>query len=346
MYIASPHRKGSAPQRQQGAALILALVIVVMVVLIASSLNSDFLVTFKRVENQLHGKQAFAYLRGAEGIARQVLQEDHIAKTGKDHRSEGWLQQRIEFPMDQGAIAGTLCDLQGRFNLNNLRGATTGFSPDQQIFIRLLQTLELENPLDEFQAKELTQAVTDWIDPDDISINSGAENSDYADLEVPMRPGNQDLHRVSELRWVKGINADIFKALAPLVVALPAGVSLNINTADPQLLRAINVDGDLQPLSEGDAESIKSDRDGDVSVELAAQQAGGFDDVEKFVDAHPATALPGIDLAVESSFFLLKTETIFLDREARLYSVLHRNKDGDIKTIARARSGLGECEAE
>lgn len=345
MFIASPRNNFSAPQRQQGAALILALVVVVMVVLLANSLNSDFLVTFRRVENQLHGKQADAYLRGAEGIARQILQQDFIAETGKDHRSEGWLEQRVEFPMDQGAIAGTLCDLQGRFNLNNLAGTTKGFSGEQQVFIRLLQVLELDNPLDEQLAKDITSAVTDWIDADDLSANSGAENSDYSDLELPMRPGNKPLNSVSELRWVKGITAEIYTALEPYVVVLPAGTALNVNTAEAPVLRALNTDQDLHPISEGDAEGIITDRDGNVDAGLSQQEAG-FDEVSAFVASHPANALTGPNLSVKSDYFLLKTETIFLDRESRLYSVLYRDQDGVIKTIARAQSGFGECKAQ
>ena len=340
-----PRNNSVLPKQQQGAALILALVVVVMVVLLASTLNSDFLVTFRRVENQLHGKQAFAYLRGAEGIARQILQQDFLASPDKDHRSEGWLEQRVEFPMEQGAIAGTLCDLQARFNLNNLTGAATGFNAEQQIFIRLLQTLDLETTLDEQQAKDITSAITDWIDADDISVNSGDENAYYADLEVPMRSGNQNLHSVSELRWVKGMTPELYRALEPLVVVLPVGVSLNVNTATAPVLRAINTDKNLQPLPEGDAETIVSDRDGNVDAGLS-QQKTGFESLQDFVASHPATDISGPNLSVKSSYFLLKTETIFLDREARLFSVLYRDDNGGIKTIARAQGGLGQCQAQ
>jgi flagellar biosynthesis protein FlhB len=57
-------------RRQSGAALILALVVVTVVVLLASTLQSDFFVTFKRVENQLHSQQ----LKGLPGkFYQQIL---------------------------------------------------------------------------------------------------------------------------------------------------------------------------------------------------------------------------------------------------------------------------------
>jgi len=351
VFLALPSRNISSRSgnRQQGAALVLALMVVVLVVLLATTLGNDFLVTLKRVENQLHSQQAFAYMRGAEGIARQQLQLDFAddeINGSKDHRSEGF-NQRVEFPLEQGAIAGTLCDLQGRFNLNNLPGEATAparYTVDQEMFIRLLQSLELSSPIDQPQAEEITNAVVDWIDSNtQTRPNGGAEDSYYSGLELPMRTGNQTLHSASELRWVKGINAEIYAALEPHVTALPEVVLLNVNSADATVLRVINSSGDLSPLPEG--ESIVEDRDGDFTDNPAAAKAG-FDNVAAFVSAYPTAATLASYLAVSSHYFLLQTEAVFMDRQYQLFSVLHRANDGKVTTLARGPDGFGRCPVE
>jgi general secretion pathway protein K len=327
------------------------LVVVTVVVLLASTLNSDFVVTFKRVENQLHSQQAYAFMRGAEGIAREVLLTDFNndkAGIAKDHRSEGF-NQRIEYPMPQGVIAGTLCDLQGRFNLNNLAGTAVGaeqYTADQQVFIRLLQVLELGTPLDQRQAEEVTLAVADWIDADNnVRGLGGAEDTYYSNLDLPYKTGNQELQSVSELMWVKGITAELYSALLPHIAALPTGVPLNVNGAGYYLLRAINEKGVLQPLSESEADGLLSDRDGDIDGSPLGWK-DGFDELADFVASHPSAMLDTSSFSIGSEYFLLQTETFFLDRLYTLYSVMNRGLGGTIKTIARSKSGIADCPVE
>lgn len=338
-------------RRQSGAALILALVVVTVVVLLASTLQSDFFVTFKRVENQLHSQQADAYMRGAEGIAREVLSadfNDDKVSISKDHRSEGF-NQTIEYPISGGVISGTLCDLQGRFNVNNLAAPAEGaeqYTTDQQLFIRLLQILDLETPVDQSQAEALTLAVADWIDADgDVRGLGGAEDTYYSGLDLPYKAGNWALQSVSELRWVKGVTADLYAALLPHITALPAGVPLNINSASHYLLRAINDKGVLQPLSRSDADGVLSDRDGDTKTDLFNQNEG-FDEIADFVRSHPSASLDTTSLSIGSDYFLQQTEILLLERFYTLFSVLHRGSGGSIKTIARSRGGIAGCPVE
>lgn len=352
MSIVSPPNKGlqcyrPRAQRQQGAALIMALMVVVMVVLLAATIGNDFLVTFRRVENQLHGKQANAYLRGAEGLARQVLQQDFKDSPEKDHRSEGWLDQTKEFPMDYGLISSTLCDLQSRFNINRLllpRPSAGNYSPDQKFFIRLLQTLELDPVIDQQQAQDITNAVVDWLDKNNsVSSTGGAEDGYYADLDLPYRAANLPLQSTSELRWVKGINSDIYRALERHITALDASALININTADVNVVRSFNEANVLLPLSEYEALGLIQERDGDPGID-ADEMKPGFSAVADIKAQYPALDLS--NLAVNSEYFLLESTLLFMDREFKLYSVLKRNtNNGDIKTIARGQGGLGRCYA-
>ncbi|MFT5578303.1 MAG: general secretion pathway protein K [Paraglaciecola psychrophila] len=343
---------------QTGAALILALLVVVMVTALATSLAGDFLVTLRRVENQLLSQQAHAYLRGSEGLARSALQADFEQSPELDHRSEGWLDNRQEFPLDQGVISGTVCDLQGRFNLNSLIGAAVSadgqreYSANQAQFIRLLQTLdeELEQPIAQSQAEQITNAIADWIDSDEqVTANGGAENGYYSGLDLPYRVANKPLLSSSELRWIKGLDAALLAALAPHVTVLPAGTLININSATRNVIQSINEADNLQPISPQEAESILQQRDGQRSDNTAVILPGagteGFAEVADFIALHPAESLDIDTLVVSSDYFLLDSAIVFMERQFRLFSVLHRDpNNGRIRTIARAPSGLGECE--
>lgn len=343
MFLAFPRRSHILARKQQGAALIMAMVVVTVVVLLASTINTDFVVTYKRVENQLLGQQAYAYMRGAEGIARQVMQEDYLQSPDKDHASEGWLNNTVEFPTEQGLLTGTLCDLQARFNLNSLPSKKVKKSLDQQMFMRLLQALEIDDPIDQQMAEDIMYAVSDWIDSDsDVSSTGGAEDGYYSSMDIPMRPANQPMQSVSELRWVKGVTNEIYKALLPYVVTLPGNTPININTIELPVLRSVNEESSLQPLSESEASGILNDRDGDIDGG-GVPLNGGFENMESFVTAHPATSLDTSRFSVNSEYFLLNTETYFMDRKFILSSVLHRNSSGEVKTIARGKSGFGQC---
>lgn len=223
----------SRGRSQRGAALIVALLVVTMVVMLGTTLSSDFLLMFRRVENQLHGEQAYAYLLGAEGLARAALLQD-MEQDGNDakfdHLGEDWAQE-LRLPTDYGWIGGHIEDAQGRFNLNSLAGVKQQGTVQQRLtplqlqFVRLLQSLPLEKPLELNEAQALTEAIGDWIDEDDeIAGLGGAEVEYYTHADPPGRPGNRDMVSPSELMWVKGMTPEIYRLLAPLVTVWPGNV--------------------------------------------------------------------------------------------------------------------------
>ncbi len=319
--------------RMEGAALVVALLAVAIVVMLAAALGSDFLLLFRRVENQLHAEQAYGYLRGAEGVARAALLQDAQRGGERDSLDEPW-NDGLRFATDYGWIAGSLEDMQGRFNINNLaqRGETPSgqLTPAQQQLIRLLQTLGLEQELSQEEAQALTEAITDWVDGDDeVTGFGGAETDYYADLEPTAgRAANRPIATPSELRWVRGMTPEIYRALAPLITAWPqTGGALNINTAPPPVLASINVKGDLTPLPKADLETL-----------LQARGEIGFDTVE-VVFAVPPFAGRDFDLSlisVGSSWFMLHTETDFAGRPYRASSLLLRQGKDRVQVVARS----------
>lgn len=326
--------------RQRGAALIVALMVVATVSLLVTRVANDALLTFRRVENQLHSQQAYAYLLAAEGVTRRALLEDLAIdrRTSQiDSDTEQWAVSGLAFATEHGAISGQLSDLTGRLNLATLGHRETknkGYSLDQQRFIRLLQALPLEEPIEQNTAEELGNAVFDWIDEDDRPRGAGgAESYYYASAEPPGRPANRAVVSVSELRWVKGMTKEIYEALKPHVSALPISqTTINVNTASLEVLRSLNANNELQPLRREEAERILEWR----------QKEGALSDLSLFKASDWATK--NIDtrgLSFNSQYFQLTARTEFLSRVFRLSSILHRDSGkGSIQVVARSQSTL------
>lgn len=316
--------------KQSGAALILALMVVALVAMLAITLGNDFMVATKRVQHQVYSQQAYTYLLGADGFARKWLLDDIKEENNSDSEFDVW-NAALDIPTDQGLLSGQLSDLQGRFNLNNLVGlpvASAGkYSPDQQAFMRLLQTLDLESELDVSAAEELSNALLDWLDKDDNERSpGGAESAYYNDTKPYSRVAGIAMVRVSELRMVKGFSAEIVKALSPHVTVWPReGGSININTATLNVLRSLNTDNDLQPLNISDAQYIIEQRESEEGLENdSVFKQGSLKEIN--TDRVRYT----------SDYFLLSTETLFLDQWFRLYSVIHRDSaEKTIRVVAR-----------
>jgi len=327
------------PGSQKGAVLVMALLIVALVASLAVSFSSAFQLSLARGENRWHGAQATAYLLGSESLAVKALRLD--AEDNKfDHLGEGWAEEYPPFPVDGGWFKGRVEDAQGRFNLNNLAGApqqntdsgsrAQAFGYDQRRFIRLLQTFE-QVPVEQSEAIAIMEAVIDWLDTDDQPTGfGGAEAQYYEQQETPYHPANGWFSSVSELRLVRHVTPELYMALLPYVVVLPKdGTNLNVNTAAVQILRCLNDNNSLAPLSSQDAERVAQ-----------ARGEGGYEEVADFYNSALAPVLPqgasfvNDGLSIASDYFLLTAEAQLVRQRRRLTSLLWRN-NGEVKPVRR-----------
>lgn len=328
------HRNSARSNPQRGAALIVALLVVATVVVLATTLSSDFLLMFRRVENQLHSEQAYAYLLGAEGVARAALLRDKQT-TKDDNLFEEWAKPQ-QFPTDYGAIAGQLEDLQGRFNLNSVAAKTQTGQPNQnardesqQILLRLLRALPLREPLAADEADALVDAITDWIDADDnVTGLGGAESQFYAAAEPPGRAANRALASPSELMWVRGMTPEIYRALEGVVTVWPqkAAGTINLNTAPALILAAINGPNTLMPLDSSVLDKLLAERNTKQTLDIEAVNV---------LLTEKLDAAGKAKYGSESDYFQLTAQTEFLGRRYTLRSVLYRGKKNDVRVVAR-----------
>ena len=354
-----PVKPRCLPCRQSGAALVVALLVFALCTTLIVAMKSEFDRFYQRGANLLQSEQAYAYLRGAEDLAGMALladyDQDKTAKVPQDTLREIWAQPSTPYPLDDGGwLTGSLQDLQGRFNLNWLIGSSVGssvgakeaggtsgtdgvqprFSAAQEQFIRLLQALE-EVPVSQQEAITIMQAVTDWLDEDGEPGPGGAEDDYYYSRTPAHRAANRPMASVSELRSVAYMTPEIFQALRPLVTVWPqAPAPLNIHTAPVAVLRSINVDKELDPLSASDAQSLADYREN-----------AGYTGLDEFLEnpafAGRAQQMAGMKplLGEKSSYFLLEAEVQVADRRQRLYSILQRHRR-QITSMARAGGSL------
>ncbi len=336
--------------RQRGAALIVALLVFALCTALIVAMKGEFTRFYERGANLLLAEQAYAYLRGAEELASLALLLDYDEDQGDDKRrddlGEIWAQSTAPYALDEGGwLAGGLTDLQGRFNLNALaaRPAQEGdqagddparFTAAQAQFIRLLQTLE-EPQVSQQDAILITESIADWLDEDGNPSPNGAEDDYYYGRSPAYRAANRPMASASELRSVAYVTPEIYLALRELVTVWPQVAGpVNIHTAPVQVLRAINADDDLTPLSEADGQAL-----------LSRREEAGFADIEDFLaqpvfqERQEKMVKARTQLGESSSCFLLEAQVEVADRNMRLYSVLER-RERSVNALVRAAGSL------
>lgn len=227
--------RATCPPAQRGAAVVVALLTVALVAGIAAAAIGDFGFALEGAVSQHDRAQAAQLARGATEWARNVLAED-ARSSNVDHLGEAWAMRVPPTPVDDGEVAGEIVDLSGRFNLNNLLRDGQPSPADLARFRRLLVGLGLS----EGEALARAAALLDWIDADDVSSAAdSAENAWYGSQSPPYRAANAALIEVGELARIRGFTPELVALLRPLVAALPAGSTVNVNTAPPAVLAAL-----------------------------------------------------------------------------------------------------------
>ena len=106
----------------------------------------------------------------------------------------------------------------------------------QAVLRALVQTV---GNLSAAQADEVANAIVDWRDADNDVLTGGAENGYYTGLAAGYPCRNGAFQSVYELRLLKGMTEKLCVALRPHVTVF-GGEKVNINTAGPEVLRALS----------------------------------------------------------------------------------------------------------
>jgi general secretion pathway protein K len=184
--------------RQHGAALILVMwVIALMGVLLGS------FTLIARTEN-LQARHLFdattARYAAEAGLERAVF-ELRTNDPAKRWVGDG---RPYEFEFDGAHVRVELTDESGKIDIN---------SADDQLLQALLESVGV----DPAHATELSDAIQDFRDPDDVPRPQGAEAPTYKSLGLAYGPRNQPFATVSEVQQVLGMNYQLYSKIEPAI---------------------------------------------------------------------------------------------------------------------------------
>ncbi len=303
-------------RRQRGVALITAMLIVALVGSVAINIAWENALDLRRTMTLLYRDQAVHVALGAENWVQQILRQD-LADTNTDHLGEIWASDLPGLPVEsdvvQGQLFGSIEDLQGRFNINNLvdqNGEVDQLSLEQ--FQRLLVVLGLD--------PRFAGIAADWIDSNrEAAFPDGAEDAIYTGLVPSYRTANVTLTNATELAALEGMDPDTFEILLPHIVALPGRTTINVNTATPEVLQSLD-----ENLTASDVEGLVDDRGN-----------AGFEDIETtFSPLVSPDMLPLLDES--SSFFQLRVVVQIATVRIIYFSTLQRGAQGGVVPILRS----------
>jgi general secretion pathway protein K len=321
-------------RRQKGVALLIALILVALAAILATKLTFDGFMERQRTVGVLAGEQARQFGMGAEALAADILTQQVSAANVT--LADAWAQPTLPLPITPqsdpegepiGTLQGSLEDMQGRFNLNNLGHFTAATNGVQSMpdplplaqFQRLLAAVGVE--------PKWAQMAQDWISANNTSSGLQAATGDsvYTQQVPPYRAGQYPMTSPSELMNLPGFGYERYRKIAPYVTVLPnAATTINICTASAVVLESLadNLNGEL-----GNAEALANGR-----------KTGCFPDKTTFSNIVGAKVMGtlGTTIDTKSSYFRLTTRVRLGTSEFTLYSLLYKTQGNKVTPLLRS----------
>lgn len=200
--------------RARGAALVAAMLVAAIAAAVVATLASMQAQWLRTVELRRDSVQSQALVLAGLTWARQVIAID-ARQNAIDHLGEPWAMPLPATPLENGSIAGTIVDAQGRLNLNNLANDGVAGRAERARLAR-------------------------------VFAHAGIPVSAIDALQKFITADGAPLVRSAEATLVRGIDEARFSNVAELVTALPTSTPLNVNTAPADVLAsAVNgLEGD------------------------------------------------------------------------------------------------------
>ena len=133
------------------------------------------------------------------------------------------------FPFGDAEVEIRITDESGRIDIN----ATPQAMPEMMINLFVSVGLDLQ------QAEMMTEAMADWIDPDDEPRMLGAEIRDYESAGYPYGPPNAPFTSIDELQQVMGMSFELFQRIEDSITIHSGRAMVNAAFAPADVLAAL-----------------------------------------------------------------------------------------------------------
>jgi general secretion pathway protein K len=302
----------------RGIALLATLLAISLMTLLVVEFSTTAALEYRAAANQANELRAYYLARSGIQVGLAVLVQDSVRKSRAKYQyaslDQFWAQPIAPIRVDGGTVSMSIIDEERKIDINKLFDQQKR-EPDEQfaaIFTRLLSNLGL--------SPALMPILIDWLDPDSIESDGGAEADYYLRLMPPYEPRNGPMPTIGDLRMLKGMDDVTFLRLSRYLTTMQTGAGpccINANTAPPEVLAA------LAPELENDANLVK--------------QIVDVRDIRPFSQVTDLLNLPGISaisehikpfLTVNSQYFLITAQGDFAGARKRIYATFRHNMNG------------------
>jgi len=240
----------------RGVALILTISIIGLIVILTLQFNNYMRTELHAAANLHNGIELKYIARSGFNCAMAALREDDSAV---DSFNDTWasLKEYSSYSsafFENGWFEVNVIDLAGKIQINQLVDREGNYNTKQKdLLMRLLTSTEINIKMEE--AEDILDAVKDWIDEDNEVTRFGAEDSFYRGLDTPYYCRNGRLESLDELLLIKGITRELFYGTEEdpgifSYLTVYGDGRININTADPLVLKSLSVDMDQEMIEE------------------------------------------------------------------------------------------------
>jgi general secretion pathway protein K len=307
-----------------GVALILTVSIISLIVALTLQFNTSMRSNLHAAANLCDGIKLGCIARSGFNGALAVLYED--ASSGDvDTLREPWAHARIISEnsaslFEEGRFLLEIADLSGRIQINQLVHQNGSYNETQKsLLMRFLGFPEFD--LDPEEVENIADAIKDWIDSDDETTEFGAEDSYYRALERPYPCKNAPFEFLEELLLVRGITEELFygteerPGISLYLTIYGDDGKININTADPLVLRALSDQIDQERAEDMDA--YREDEDNDLSDPGWYRNVPGMSEVS--IDSSLVT--------ISSTYFEIASEGVKGTMRKRITGMVKRKEE-------------------
>lgn len=317
--------------RETGAALISALLIVSIMSVVTLSILETIRFSARVSTNIADREQSRLYAVAAEELAKSTLQQAWQADAARNPVLDEWTRTPLLFPIPDGTIDGRVHDGANCFNLNSVvKGIDAGAYEYSAEGTRRFEHFLFQFGVPAADATSLAAELADWIDTDQQTSFSGAEDDYYLGLDVPYRTGQQLVADISELKSLRSMTPDLYDTIKPLICVRP--------TPDAQPLNLNTLEEWQSPIL---AAYLGEDFDVNSALQIIRERpVGGYDAVDTFFeqairDADTIDTATRELFALTSDTYAVAATIQYRETVIGITSTLQISQTGDITTLSR-----------
>lgn len=325
-------------KNDRGVALLITILVIALIFTLTVRFNKKMRFNMESAANLRDGVYLDYMAKSTFNAARAVLRND-AKESEHDSFQEDWAEisamaAASHYFFNRGGIAVEVEDHSGRIQLNALLKKVNGrYQQSQQHVTLLTNFLGLEEfGLEQEEIENIVDALLDWIDPDDeITGFGGAEDSYYQILEKPYSCANGPIEFLEDLLLIRGIDKKVLygdaenKGIIEYLTPYGDDGRINLNTADPLVLRALSeqIDGELAQVMVEYRDDEENEND--LATPTWYKKVPGFPgDV----------SIPSLLISTKSNYFRVKASAMLDSMRRTIDGVIHRTEKNSTEVLS------------